>query len=271
MDAALVNALNRVRERAGGPGSRTYLAALGNWLRDDGVDITRIRPLSTFVNSLQGYCHISGEFVVFEDGPVPRDLAVSQTAKGSDDASTTLFMRGDMWHAMVNDRAETAYYLDLESLSIVDSGKDGTPADLERYLTIPTVSSEEQRAFVIDLLQKTLDAERTAALVPPGPNWMRTLIAEAPQELRRSVQDARRDWIVRRGQEWMRAHGIPERPFLRRNDPRDEGEDHAVVDRRRRPSTARAHRLREALHRAIDRMTDDELQALQVPARLLLD
>lgn len=273
MDPVLVNALNRVRERAGGPGSQAFLAAIGNWLRDEGIEVARLRPLSAFITSLPGYGRVSGDLVIFDDGPVHQDITpLEATGATADthDTFTSLTMRHDLWRAMVNEQGGAPYYLDLATLHIIDSSREGTPTELERHLTVPTVSSDEQRAFVLDLLKKSVSAESAAALVPPGPRWVRTFVAEAPPELRRAVEDARRAWIVRRGLEWMRAHGIPERPFIRRGDARAARDEHSPIDRQQRSPT-RLRGLREALHRAIDRMTDEEIQALHVPARLLID
>ncbi|HZF53317.1 MAG TPA: hypothetical protein VE093_31915 [Polyangiaceae bacterium] len=270
----LVEALNRVRERAGGSGSRAYLSAFGNWLRDEGVDPSSlpIRPLSQFLSLLNGYCRVSGKFVFFENGAVPQE-GLNQAA--ADSPSETLAMRSELWRAMVNDRTELRYLLDLATLSIVevvgDDVESPVASEPERYLAIPKVSSEEQREFAVDLLRKHLPPERAEALVPPRPDWMRTVISEAPEELHTLMRNARREWLVRRAQQWMHAHGIPEERFIYSYRSHERPASAPTQSHAERGSGSRSKRLRDALHRAIDQMTDQELEALRVPARLLID
>lgn len=291
MDALLVRALNRVRERSGGAGSRAYLAAVGNWLRSEGVDVSSLRPLGTFMASLSGYCRLSGEHVVFGEGDVPQGSAASggaaaagpadvqaQDRATSSDVDRRLVLRLDLWRAMVNDRPEIVSYLDLGALVVVEAAKDAAEgpvaAEPERHVLIPTVRTEEQRDFVLGLLRESFDAAGAEALVPPVTSWMRTFVREAPPDLQRRVLEARRAWIVQRARDWLRAHGLPEDRFVHRGRP-DAGIERSQGDGRRdvgaRASAARSTSLRDALHRALDRMTDAELESLRVPARLLLD
>ena len=280
MDALLVRALSRVRERSGGAGSRAYLAAVGNWLRDEGVDVSSLRPLARFMASLSGYCRLSGEHIVFGEGDVPQGPADMQAHDGaaSPEVARRLVLRPDLWRAMVNDRPKIASYLDLGALIILEAAKSGAEGPVaeepERHLLVPTVSSEEQRGFALELLRESFDAAGAEALVPPVTSWLRTFVREAPPDLQRRVLEARRAWIVQRARDWLRAHGLPEERFVHRGRP-DAGIERHQGDGRRDvgggASAARSTSLRDALHRALDRMTDDEIESLRVPARLLLD
>ena len=95
--------------------------------------------------------------------------------------------------------------------------------------------------------------------------WLRHFHEHASPELRQVLSDARRAWVIGEVRAWMRTHDLPEYRFVRSSRPS------AAAPRGPRAPRPRVVALREALHRAIDRMSERELEALGVPARLLVE
>ena len=176
----------------------------------------------------------------------------------------------DLWRAMVSETEGVRWYMDLENLSIQRFGPpDGAASAVdtppsERYLSIPTISTERQLAHARQVLAERLPPGEVEWLTSGTP-WLRHFHESASPDLRQVLSDARRAWVVGEVRAWIRAHDVPEHRFVRstRPPPRD--------TRAPPPPRARGLSLRAAIHRAIDRMTERELDALPIPARLLVD
>jgi len=272
----LVTALDQVRRRAGGPGSRAYIAAVGNWLRDLGAttDTLPVQPLTRFLASLKGYCELSGAFVQFGDGPplLPTETDMRVPAEPDGDLSTRPgpALREDLWAAMVTERTESRWFMDLETFEVIrvplTDGNPGSPVaeTPERYVTIPTIPTVQQREQARTTLL-ALVGEQQAVELTPEHDWLRHLHQHATSVMLAQVLRARRSWIVQQTLTWLRAQGIPEHHFVRYAP--------AGGNRRQPPkhSSDREAALRQALHLAIDRMTVEQLAGLNVPAWLLID
>lgn len=194
--------------------------------------------------------------------------AASEGSPRSEGDGASASLHPDLWRAMVSETEGVRWYMDLEALSILRAGvADGEAAALEarpggRFLPIPTISTERQRNHARHVLAEHLEPADVDWLTGGQP-WLRHFHESASPELRQLLSDARRAWVVTEVLTWIRDHNLPEHRFVRAARPS------ARDARDARP--ARGRSLRQAIHRAIDRMTDRELDALPIPARLLVD
>lgn len=201
-------------------------------------------------------------------GVPPGESAEDQHGPESDGADASASLHPDLWRAMVSEAPGVRWYMDLDSLgilrtSLIDGQPNGPVADEpRRYLEIPTLTTDRQRTHARRVLAEIAGPDQVAWLTGGDP-WLRHFHENAGPELRQALSDARRAWVVTEVRSWLRNHDLPEHRFVRSARP-------APRDPRLRPRQ-RSMTLREAVHLAVDRMTERELEALPIPARLLLD
>lgn len=195
----------------------------------------------------------------------------SEDAHGGDAEASdaTASLHPDLWRAMVSETPGVRWYMDHDTLTILRVGlADGHPlppvADAPgRFAEIPTLPTDRQRAHARRVLSDLVGTEEVAWLTGGEP-WLRHFHENASAELRQALSDARRAWVVAEVRAWLHAHDLPEHRFVRSARP-------PARDLRGGRMRSRNMSLREAVHHAIDRMTERELEALPIPARLLLD
>lgn len=198
----------------------------------------------------------------------PGALEVAGAAEDADEGEASL--HPDLWRAMVSETLGVRWFLDRDTLTVIRAplidGAVGHPVadDPERFAEVPTIATERQRAHARRVLAELVGAEQAVFLTSTEP-WLRHFHEHASPELRQALSDARRAWVIAEVRTWLRDQGVPEHRFVRlgRGAPRE--------SRPPRSPRARSTSLREAIHRAVDRMTERELEALPIPARLLVD
>lgn len=192
------------------------------------------------------------------------------TGVESEETDLSASLHPDLWRAMVSETSGVRWYLDLDSLQVLRvtlaEGGAGHPVvdDPQRYVEVPTLATERQRAHARRVLTEQVGAEQ-AAFLTAEEHWLRHFHEHASPELRQALSDARRAWVIGEVRTWLRSHDVPEHRFVRVGRAANR-ETRAV-----RPPRARLTVLREVIHRAVDRMTERELESLAIPARLLLD
>lgn len=205
---------------------------------------------------------------VRQTGASPGELSDEPHGLESDGADASASLHPDLWRAMVSEAPGVRWYMDLENLTILRSNLvDGHPTgpvadEPRRYVEIPTLATDRQRGHARRVLGELVGADQVTWLTGGDP-WLRHFHENAGPELRQALSDARRAWVVTEVRAWLRDHDLPEHRFVRsaRPGPRE------VRPRLRH----RAMSLREAVHLAVDRMTERELESLPIPARLLLE
>lgn len=194
--------------------------------------------------------------------------SAAQDESDSSDADASASLHPDLWRAMVSETLGVRWYLDLDTFQVVRAavpeGGAPTPEDPERYAEVPTLPTDRQRAHARKVLTELVGAEQAAFLTSEEP-WLRHFHEHASPELRQTLSDARRAWVIAEVRAWLRDHDVPEQRFVRvgRSSSRDA--------RSSRAPRSRVLSLREAIHRAVDRMSERELEALPIPGRLLVD
>ncbi len=199
----------------------------------------------------------------------PEALA-SQEGSESDEGEASASLHPDLWRAMVSETLGIRWYLDLDAMMVIRAPYiDGVPGhpvcdDPERYAEVPTLPTDRQRNHARRVLGEQVGADQAAFLTSEEP-WLRHFHEHASPELRQVLSDARRAWVIAEVRSWLRDHEVPEHRFVRvvRAGARD--------PRASRAPRGRMTSLREAIHRAVDRMSERELEALAIPARLLVD
>lgn len=245
-----------------------HLATLGTWLSKEGVHSKDLPGggLKAFLALHPDFARVSGaatrEVVEFGDAEPP---PLPQTA-GPRRPSSHLAIEQSLWQAFVSDREGSAWFLDLSSLAVVQApltdGEPGVPvaAEPHRYIRIPTLSTTRQRDHARTFLEPHLGA-LAAQQLTASPTWLQRVRVELDDALLRQLLDDRRRWVVQHAREWLEEHALPANRFIyARSSSR--------ADPSRRGRTAH---LRAALHAAIDKMSEAELAALTIPARLLVD
>lgn len=179
----------------------------------------------------------------------------------------TASLHPDLWRAMVSETPGAAWFMDLDTLQVlrvpVDDDEPLSPVaeDPDRYAEIPTLATERQRTHARSVLAELLGPEQARFLTSEEP-WLRHFHEHATPELRLALSDARRAWVIGEVRAWLADHDVPEHRFVRVNRPNM---------RAARGSRTRLSTLREAVHRAVDRMSERELEGLGIPARLFVD
>lgn len=274
MAERIEQALNDIREAAGGVGSTMHLSALGNRLIEAGIDFraeSGQRKLSDMLQRMSDFCGIEGPLVRFRAG-APH-AAPAPAAPGSPAASPTLRLSGDLWRAMVVDRPDRAFFYDLATDTIVEvpvtDGAPGEPVASEpvRFIRVPTLPSDEQVSIAQASLQGMVSQEDFEAIFGAGPGWMRRAHDLLPPALSGAMDDARQIAVVNAAQSWLAQHDLPAQKFVR-----NERKSATQGGKTRRPPFDRdlEIHLRNRLHEVLDAMTLSELLELRIPARFSL-
>lgn len=202
--------------------------------------------------------------------PGAADADVDGIHPDGEEGDATASVHPDLWRAMVSESPGARWYMDLESLQVIRvpwaDGAAMAPVAEEpaRFAEIPTLATERQRGHARKVLAEHVGQDQAGFLTSEEP-WLRHFHEHASPELRQVLSDARRAWVIGEVRAWMRTHDLPEYRFVRSSRPS------AAAPRGPRAPRPRVVALREALHRAIDRMSERELEALGVPARLLVE
>lgn len=274
--------LEALRRRAGGPGTKITLQAVGVFLRQLGLPgrSGTGSPLREVMSGLDGFCRVENDIVEFLDGPPP------PLTDQNDEPGEGEVLRPDLFRALLRVASEEDAWFDLETRKII-STPAGTPPPGEpgQMLRVPVLDLDEQKALTQQYLQGKLPQAALSDLLaaPGGGGWMVRIRNDLSPDLSEGFRTASRGWILALARRWMEAHEIPVAHFIRtvsQKEPATEGTIHPVVERgnaapaHHRPRWERddpASALRRHLHHYIDRMTLAELSVIPIPARLLID
>lgn len=194
--------------------------------------------------------------------------SASQDDADASDADASASLHPDLWRAMVSETVGVRWFLDLNTYQVVRAsvpeGGSASPDDPGRYAEVPTLPTERQRSHARRVLTDLVGEEQAKFLTSEEP-WLRHFHEHASAELRQTLSDARRAWVIAEVRAWLRDHDVPEQRFVRL------GRSAARDTRPTRAPRTRVLSLREAIHRAVDRMSERELEALPIPGRLLVD
>jgi hypothetical protein len=190
-------------------------------------DALPVRPLTRLLASLEGYCELSGDFVQFGDGPpllqVQAELrtqAKQAEPDGEVPSHHSPVLQENLWAAMVTERNDSRWFIDLETLDVLQvPWRDGKPESPvaetpERYVTVPTISTAQQREQARTTLVAFVGKQQAVELAPEH-DWLKHLHQHAPPAILAKVLRGRRDWVVEQALTWLRAQGIPEHRFIR--------------------------------------------------------
>jgi GNAT superfamily N-acetyltransferase len=208
-------------------------------------------------------------------------LVSTRREKRSADRNDVL-LRSDLFTALITDRNDTGWFVDLETLGVlsvplIEAAAPGPPVQdtPERYVRVPTLSTEDQRDHARSVLAEALGAEAAEQLTAPS-DWWQRFRKVAPLEAIDALYNARAGWVRERGRSWLRDQGLPEHRFVRVRRSEPEAEPKAELPAARSDSKPqewiRRDRvaLRAALHRAIDLMSEEELSHIDVPDRFFV-
>ncbi len=250
-----------LRRQAGGSGSEIYLAAFGNRLSSLGIRAADLGgKLKSFLDRHPDYCTISGvpgqEVVRFGSGPPPT------TPRSAPIPAPSVNVERDLWKALVVNQPNRSSYIDLDTLSVIttesdDDGNPGTPVSDQpwRYLLVPTIPTDRQRGHAETALQGVLDPA-TLRDTREDSDWLAQLKGRLSNAEFEAFRAERREWVVGIVRPWLRRQGLPPGRFLWHRKAR---------------APEPMSNLRRTIHIAIDKMTQDELERLLLPARLLVD
>jgi hypothetical protein len=211
-------------------------------------------------------------------------------ARPSDDAVSiqTEVLDQQLWKAMVGNRDNVRWYLDLEALVAIeiplDIAGNASPQSApsrapERFLSIPTIPHDELRAVVRECLDKLDSVKLKEELVPliDESDWYSRLSSRTYELGLTSWRLAHRRFVISKARAWLIEHGIRPERFIRlvsaRSSPlpapRRERPAHASADPRLESSLG--HRdIRTLVQRAVSRMSEQELLDLRIPLRYLI-
>jgi hypothetical protein len=258
----LTESLETLREQAGGDGARMLLSLLGIRLQQMGVwsRASQGMTLRQVLEQHPDICEIRGEEVIFRSG---------QPSSGF----TRRFLRKDLFLAFSVPEEGTRSFLDLETLLIVTAPREGAgfgaPVREEplRHLEIPAVQQVEIDAFIKEYLGEREPAPVIESILQAGRGWQAAAESLIPGS-HRALRLAFNQWVVDHAIAWLEHQEVDVRRFLKvipASPTRKPARWPAPQDQE-----AGAEALRERLHQCIDRMTPQELESLNVPARLLL-
>ncbi len=195
-----------------------------------------------------------------------------------------------LWKAMVSNRNDVRWFLDLESLMIVEVPLDfegnipqeSEPARApERFLTIPAIPQDELREviheYVNNLNLPALDLEIDSLLTQT--NWF-PQVSDRMRELGiTSWKLAHRRFVIDRARAWLDEHGVFPDRFIRSTMPHEPLATRprhapALVGRVAAPidgaTSISQQDIRELVLRAISKMSEQELLDLRIPLRYLI-
>lgn len=273
MSATLGKVLDDIRRQAGGPGSTMLLSTLGQYLLQHGIDLKAgvgLR-LSDALRRYPGFCESDDLHVRFLDGPAespdgPLALPTAQTARGQ----TAQGLRADLWRARVFARDGISFWMDLDDLTVhqVDGDAPPDPTQPWRYTQVPSISTEEQAAFVRSWLGNRVDDDTISRIVEAGPGWPREAESLLDPHTWQALRDARREWVVDQTLPWLDEHGIDHRRVVQVRQITHRTA--AVLSSQRQGSSEGTEALRARIQDCVRRMTLAELAELRIPARFLL-
>lgn len=281
MDVQLQAALDQVRQRSGGPGSSALLAQVGNLLKGFGVEPKRLPgPLGMVLRSMPDFCRVEGDHVLFLPGGERPSLSGSSPPENEApkqlESQGEAWIRPDLWTALVKFQDGLGHYLNLETLQItsvpVNDSQPGPPVadDPVRYIRIPTIPTAEQQEPLRHLLADSLPKEQVEALFSSF-DWGRQLHETLPPILGRDLAAERRRQVLERAQSFLHEHNIPPHNFVRQGGPSHARANLGGDGQRVSGSDGALHQgLRQMLHECIDIMSQEELNLIQLPARVLL-
>jgi len=188
----------------------------------------------------------------------PQVILVPQSATGSQttghpvqDIGSKRRIRPDLWEAVLNYSSDLPYYWD--GARAVKGALDGVPAEMK----LPTLAKHEFSEWRRDFIaQQSPDQPAVRARLQTWLEKDQPLVA-LPRSLRTSWVIDLKMRVFKRLDEWFQARGIAPPDDLVYDEELDEGPDAADP-------------LRERVLAAVREMSRGELEALQLPATVLL-
>ena len=207
---SIIEALEAVRERAGGEGGRANLADVGNWLKEEGVGSGGMK-LSDFLRGMPEFCKVEAGTVVFGGGD-PRVEVLEDRPRQR--------LHPALYHALTRDRPGETHWMHLKTYDVVRVGMEddqpGPPvSDAEfEYVLIPTISIADQKAFAREFLATKMDDEALAYIFAPDDgSWIQRGRRTAPPEIWSEFWAQRREWVVQRGIDLAQGPPLSDREF----------------------------------------------------------
>lgn len=204
------------------------------------------------------------------------------SARPSGDPADLWIQDPELLRALVVDRDDQAPWMHLGTFRVAwaTEGQDGPGPPVGEaewgWVRLPRLSTEEQLGFVQSCLTGRLNSTQLERVCAQGKHWSEALEKVLARPDWEAFQHARRRWIADRLRTWLVAHRMPSERFLAPYRPNRPARGARAVSAPAGPSPHlpredRTSALRERLHQALDRMTWEELSALPIPARLLLE
>lgn len=265
----LQKALMQVRDWAGGPDAIMNLSDTGNLFAKAGVKIQDYgyRKLTDLLRSIPTFCEIHGDRVRFLNGsPIPDDSPMAPKSH--------LQLQADLWKAMVIDRPDIAFFVDMETQKIIEvpliQGTPGPPVsdDDIRYLRVPSMPYFERLKSSRLFFHERLPADVLDEIFSQG-GWFRKLKEKAtPVDLQLFKHETLLE-VLPIVQQWLKAHDLNEERFIFRqfssiqpiNDKNTNISDIPI---------SFENQLRRRLHQVLEQMTLQEMLELRIPARFSL-
>jgi OST-HTH/LOTUS domain len=212
---------------------------------------------------------------------IPTD---ARTTNGADRAGE--FLDPNLWKALVRSRADSAWFLDLETIQVVEVPVDlsgNIPAESEpgrtpaRFLAIPPIPQDEcvrrAREYVDGLAQAELKEELSELL--DRERGFNLFFARAQALGLKDWKSVHRRFVVGRAKAWLAEHDVRPEKFIRpatifspsagfRHVEWGPRRDHAPSGPLGRPD------IRALVLKAVARMPEEDLLDLRIALRYLL-
>jgi hypothetical protein len=192
-----------------------------------------------------------------------------------------------LWKALVNNRREVEWFVDLETLLVLEqnldiNGKipfDAMPSLLpNRFLSIPPISQDELRNVVRSSVEELDQPElkREFLTLLDQNNWFPGFINRAQMVGFHGWRGPYRRLVVDHAKAWLQEHGIRPERFIRSipqritATPRLREVDKPLYSLPPAPIIPERN-VRQIVQRAVARMSDEELLDLRIPLRYLFE
>jgi len=277
-------------------GRRAYAASVKPRLADRTNGGFDVRTLGPGFASFRAFLDAAADagVVVVTPAPVGPDvelLPIGATTLGPrDKPDHRRRIRRDLWRAFLDWTPGRLRAYDRERNRVIDIPADAAPlepagqagiritlSDQKRFVPIPAIAEEEQRAWMeafvkrappsraIPMLELALFPALELALASPQPFRAFSRVLAADPATLAEFNDYRLTEVSNHISSWITEHGLQLDIF----DPRStvaEDPQHARV-----AEDGHAARLRRAVHAAVDRMPPEALKALHIPIEFLVE
>jgi len=240
-------------------------------------DILTVRPDSASQDVLIEFPNL---------GPASRGSRVDRAALSSNgDAASEQAAVLDqlLWRAMVSNRNDVKWFVDLESLTITEipvnsegeiSPETETARAPERFLAIPPIPQDELREVMREYVKNLNSPELKHELEPliEQDDWYPRISDRLRGLGVTSWRLAHRRFVADRARAWLVEHGVRPERFIRsalRHEPTAARPRHAPEQAGPRPRSSERD-IRALVLRAVSRMSEEELLDLRIPLRYLV-